>query len=696
MLKIRVAFLASVALCIPAAVVAKPAGKPPAKSTPSNSTMAKPAKGKPQLGTWGVDLTGRDLTVKAGDDFWKHANGLWSKRTEIAPDRTSVGGFTVLADLSEAQVRSIVEDVAKTSGKAGTPAQQIGDMYASWMDAAAIEVRGGAVMAPYLARIESVTDKAGLLKLFASHEYFAPVGIGILPNPANPKVYIAGVAQSGLGMPNRDYYLKEDAKFAGFRTAYRKYMVDIQTLAGLADPTGRADRIIALETAIATAHWTPERSRNLVEALNPMDRAKLRAFAPQFDWDTMLGNLGLGNLQTVVVQQTTAIEAAGKMLDTVPLSTWKEYLSYHFIRQNASSLPRAFDEANFNFFSKTLRDVPVQRDRWKRGVGLVSSGLGEAIGQVYVERHYPPASSAKMGELIADLRASLQDRINGNQWMDAATKTQALAKLAAFDPMIGFPRKWIDYSSLAVDRGDLLGNTLRARKFQWDLQLSRLPNPVDKSLWGMTPQTVNAYYSPLTNQIVFPAAILQPPFFDPNADPAVNYGAIGAVIGHEMGHGFDDQGRRFDAEGKFRDWWSADTAAKYQTRADALGKQFEQIEVLPGVKINGKLTMGENIGDLSGVETAYGAWRRYVAKHGEPKIVDGLTGDQRFFMAYAQVWRGKRREGAVREQALTDPHSAEFARVNGIVRNVDAWYKAFDVKPGDKMYLPPEQRIKIW
>ena len=683
---LRAAILASVALSFPA-VAATKAAKPAA---------AKPASGKPQLGTWGVDLTGRDMTIKPGDDFWKHANGTWDKRTEIAPDRTSVGGFVTLADLSEKRVRAIVEDVAKTGGKAGTPAQQIGDMYASWMDEAAIEARGANVITPYLTRIEAVSDKAGLLKLFASNDYFAPIGVGILPNPADPTRYIAGVAQSGLGMPNRDYYLKEDAKFVGFRTAYKKYMVDIQTLAGLSDPAGRAERIMALETAIATAHWTPERSRDLMQSLNPMDRAKLATFAPQFDWNNTLATLGLGTLQTVVVQQTTAIEAAGKMLDTVPLSTWKEYLAYHFIRQNASSMPKAFDELNFNFFSKTLRDQPVQRDRWKRGVQLVSAGLGEAIGQVYVERHYPPESSAKMAELIADLRASLQDRLKNNSWMDEPTRTQALTKLAAFDPMIGYPRKWIDYSSLSVKRDDLLGNTLRARKFQWDLQLSRLPNPVDKSLWSLTPQTVNAYYSPLTNQIVFPAAILQPPFFDPHADPAVNYGAIGAVIGHEMGHGFDDQGRRFDAEGKFRNWWSKDTAAKYQTRADALGKQYDQIEVLPGVKINGKLTMGENIGDLSGIETAYGAWRRYVAKHGEPKAVDGLTGDQRFFMAYAQVWRGKRREGAVREQALTDPHSAEFARVNGVVRNFDPWYKAFAVKPGDRMYLPPAQRVKIW
>jgi putative endopeptidase len=690
MTMLRALFLASVALTIPTTAQAKPAPKA------TKATAAKSAKGKPELGTWGVDLTGRDMSVKPGDDFWKYANGAWDKRTEIAPDRTSTGAFVVLSDLSEKQVRAIVEDVAKTGGKAGTPAQQIGDMYASWMDTVGIEARGVAVIAPYMAQIDAVKDRAGLIKLFATEEFFSPVGIGILPNPADPTRYIAGVAQSGLGMPNRDYYLKEDAKYVAFRAAYKKYMVDIQTLAGLPDPAGRADRIMALETALATAHWTPERSRNLMEVLNPMDRTKLAAFAPQFDWNTTLAELGLGNLQTIVVQQTTAIEAAGKMLDTVPLDTWKEYLAYHFIRQNASSLPKAFDETNFNFFSKTLRDQPVQRDRWKRGVQLVSGALGEAIGQVYVERHYPPESNTKMAELIADLRASLETRIKTNNWMDEPTRTQALAKLTAFDPRIGYPAKWIDYSSMQVKRDDLLGNTLRARKFAWDLQLSRLPNPVDKALWVMTPQTVNAYYSPLTNQITFPAAILQPPFFDRYADPAVNYGAIGAVIGHEIGHGFDDQGRRFDATGKFRDWWSKDTAAKYQLRADALGKQFEQIEVLPGLKINGKLTMGENIGDLSGVETAYGAWRRYVAKHGEPKVVDGLTGDQRFFLAYAQVWRGKRREGAVREQTLTDPHSAEFARVNGIVRNVDAWYKAFDIKPGDKMYLPPEQRVKIW
>lgn len=697
MLRFRVALAASVALiaCSPLAG-AKPAQPHRAAKPHAHPTTAMAATGKPQLGAWGVDLSGRDPAVKPGDDFWSFANGAWSKRTEIAPDRTSVGAFTTLADLSEIQVRAIVEDVARAGGAPGTPAQQIGDMYASWMDMAAIEAKGTAPIKPYLARIDAVTDRAGLLKLFATTEYFGPIGIGITADPGNPNRYVAAAVQGGLGMPNRDYYLKDEPKYVAFRTAYRAYVTQMFTLAGIADAAARADRVIALETAIAREHWAPERSRDLTQSLNPMTRAQLATLAPQFEWDTLLADMGLGTVDTIIVRQTTAIAAAGKLLEAVPLATWKDYLAFHFIRQNASLLPKAFDDADFAFNGRTLRDQPEQRARWKRGVALVNSALGEAVGQLYVERHYPPASDVKMAELIANLRASLEERIRTNNWMDAPTRAEALKKLSAFDPRIGHPAKYIDYSSIRIDRSDLLGNAVRARKFQWALQLSRLPKPVDRTLWAMTPQTVNAYYSPLTNQITFPAAILQPPFFDPNADPAVNYGAIGAVIGHEIGHGFDDQGRRFDATGKFRDWWSADTAAKYQLRADALGKQYDAVTVLPGLNINGKLTMGENIGDLSGVETAYGAWRRYVAKHGEPPVRDGLTGDQRFFLAYAQVWRGKRREGAVREQVLTDPHSPEFARVNSVVRNVDAWYKAFGVKPGDAMYLPPEKRVKIW
>jgi putative endopeptidase len=654
-----------------------------------------PATAKPELGTWGVDLTGRDPAVKPGDDFWRHVNGNWDKRTEIAPDRTQTGAFVVLADRSEAQVRTIVEDAARTGGAKGTPAQQIGDLYASWMDAAAIEAKGIAPIKPYLDRLAAVQSRADLVKLWGTRDYEMPVGIGITIDPQNPNRYIAGVAQAGIGLPNRDYYLKEDGKFPAFRAAYKAYIAQILTLSGFTDAAARADRILALETEIAKIHWTPERSRDLSQSLNSMSPAKLAELAPQFDWPVLLADMGLGTLDTIVVRQTTAIADAGKLLDSVPLSTWKDYVAFHLVSDNAMALPKAFDEANFNFFSKTLRDQPQQRDRWKRGVAMVNGLLGEAAGQLYVAKYYPPSSSAQMAELIANLRSTLEERIKANSWMDAPTRAEALKKLASFDPRIGHPDKWIDYSSIDVQRGDLFGNAQRGAKFQWALALSRLPKPVDRGLWSMTPQTVNAYYSPLTNQIVFPAAILQPPFFDPKADPAVNYGGIGAVIGHEIGHGFDDQGRRFDAGGKFRDWWTPQAAAAFKARTDKLGAQFDKIEALPGLNLKGALGMGENIGDLSGLEMAYGAWRRYVAKHGEPKMIDGLTGDQRFFMAFGQIWRGKRREGALREQILNGPHSPEFVRGN-TVRNIDAWYKAFNVKPGDKMYIAPADRVKIW
>ena len=682
MTMLRAFFLASVALTVPVAVQAK-------------AQSVEPSAPKPELGAWGVDLSARDISVKPGDDFWRHANGTWDKTVAIPADRTSTGSFVVLADRAEAQVRAIVEEAAQKGGAKGTPAQQIGDLYASWMDEAAIEARGTAPIKPYLDRIAAVQSRADLIKLWGTRDYQLPASIGVTIDPKDPERYIAGVGQSGIGLPNRDYYLKEDGKFPAFRAAYKDYIAQMLTLAGFDGAADRADRIMALETEIAKIHWTPERSRDLSQSLNPMSPAKLAQLAPQFDWPTLLADMGLASVDTIVVRQTTAIADAGKLINSVPLSTWKDYVAFHFISENAATLPKAFDDANFNFFSKTLRDQPQQRDRWKRGVGTVNALLGEAVGQLYVAKHYPPASSAQMGELIANLRASLEERIKSNNWMDEPTRAEALKKLAAFDPRIGYPDKWIDYSSIDVQRGDLFGNARRSGRFQWELALSRLPKPVDRGLWAMTPQVVNAYYNPQSNQIVFPAAILQPPFFDPNADPAVNYGGIGAVIGHEIGHGFDDQGRRFDATGLFRDWWSPATAAAYQKRVDMLGAQFDKIEALPGLNLKGKLGMGENIGDLSGLEMAYGAWRRHVAKYGEGPKRDGLTGDQRFFMAFGQIWRAKRREGALREQILNGPHSPEFVRGNA-VRNVDAWYKAFNVKPGDKLYIAPEARVKIW
>ncbi len=663
--------------------------------------MAADAAGKAKFGTWGYDATSMDRSVKPGDDFFSYVNGGWAKRTQIAPDRTAAGVDVVLTDEAEQQVKEIVEGLARNpkagpNGKEGAGGQRVGNLYAAWMDEKGLEARGTVPLKPFLAKIAAVKDKAGVAALFAEQGYESPVDIGINPDLDDPTRYVVAMDQGGLGMPNRDYYLREGAKYDGFRKAYRDYVIKVQTLAGIPDAAAKADAIIALETKIATAHWAPERTRDIEQINNPMTVAKLSALAPQLPWPAMLAQAGLGAPAKVLVAEPSQVAAAGELFAATPLDVWKDYLAYHFVRTHATFLPHAFDQANFDFFSKTLRDVPQQRERWKRGVQLVNRSLGEEVGRIYVAKHFPPAAENQTAELIANLTAAYAERFKTAVWMDEATRKAALVKLGTFDPRLGHPKKYIDYSSLKIDRGDLLGDAVRAEQFQWDLQLARYPKPVDRELWDMVPQEVNAYYNPLANQITFPAAILQPPYFDPNADPAANYGGEGAVIGHEMGHGFDDEGRHFDETGKVRDWWTAESVKAFSVRTAALGSQFDAYEPVPGVHINGKLTMGENIGDLGGLEAAYAAWRRYVDKHGEPAKIDGLTGDQRFFIAFAQSWQTKVREGALRQQLLTNPHSPAEYRVNGIVRNVDAWYAAFNIQPGDKLYLPPEKRVHIW
>jgi endothelin-converting enzyme/putative endopeptidase len=651
------------------------------------------AQAKAKYGNWGVDLQARDLSVKPGDDFWRHANNNWFKSNPIPADRQAWGVAHLLSEELNLQLKAILESAAASNKPAE---RQVADLYAGYMDEAGIEARGIAPLRPHLARIDAIKNRDQLLAHFATPGFTSPVGVGIIPNPADPTRYAAIASQGGLGMPGRDYYLKEGAQYDKFRAAYRDYIVQVHKLAGITEAEAKADAIIALERKIAEAHWTPERSRDARNLGNVLTRPQLAQLAPQLDWPKFLERRGLGGQQTVIVPQSTAISGIGQLLDTVPLDTWKAYSAYHLIRNAAPYLPKAFDQANFNFFGRTLGGAEQQLPRWKRGLGVVNNTLGEAVGQIYMERHFPAESRQQMAELITNLRGAFAERLQRLDWMDDATRTQALAKLDAFDPRIGGPAKYIDYSALKVDRGDIAGNMLRAAQFNWNLQLSRLPKPVDRSLWGMNPQTINASYNALQNQITFPAAILQPPFFDPKADPAVNYGSIGAVIGHEIGHGFDDNGRRFDAQGKLRDWWTASSAEKFGQRATRLRDQYGQYEALPGLKVNGQLTLGENIGDLGGLEMAYAAYRRHIAKHGEPAVIDGLTGDQRFFLAFAQAWRQQNREGATRQQVLTDPHSPAEFRANGTVRNMDAWYKAFDVKPGDKLYLPPEQRVRIW
>ncbi|MFL6735679.1 MAG: M13 family metallopeptidase, partial [Sphingomonas sp.] len=612
---------------------------------------------RPVVGDWGYDASAMDSSVKPGDDFFAYVNGAWDKRTEIASDRTFAGIDSVLNDQIEKDVRAIVEDMARDPGANGRLGQQIGDLYASWMNEDRVEQLGTGPLKPWLAKIDAAKSRGDLVELFASPGFDSPVGLYIIPDLKNPTKYALYASQGGLGLPNRDYYLLKGGKYDAYRKAYRAYIVDLLTKAGLSEPAKRADGIIALETSIAKIHWTPEQSRDVDKIYNPMTRAELKAFAPQLEWDRALNTLRLPKVDKVVVTEKSAIASEAKLFASVPLETWKDWTAFHFISSNAQYLPKAFDEAKFNFYSKTLRDVPAQRARWKRGVDFVNGAVGEGVGQIYVKRHFPAESEQQMHELIGNILASLKGKIEGNSWMDAQTKKRALAKLATFDPRIGHPVKYIDYSSLEVKRDDLLGNALRSDKFDWDLMLSRFPKPVDRGLWDMLPQTNNAYYDPTQNQITFPAAILQPPYFDPRADAASNYGSIGATIGHEIGHGFDDQGRKFDAHGKLTDWWTPATAKLYTAHANKLVAQYNGYEPIAGVLIKGQLTLGENLGDLGGLDVAYSALRKYVAELGEPPVIDGLTGDQRFFIAYGYSWETKYREGALRAQLLTNEHS---------------------------------------
>jgi endothelin-converting enzyme/putative endopeptidase len=650
---------------------------------------------KPFYGDWGYDRSAMDGSVKPGDDFWAYVNGAWDKKTQIAADRASAGPFVTLSDAAERDVHQIVDQLANDPNRDHL-GQQVGDFYSSFMDTDAIEAAGTDPLKPYLAEINGAKTRAQLVSLFVKPGYASPVDVGIAPNFKDPDIYAVFAGQARLGMPSREYYLEDNAKMKAHRAAYRDYVITIQKLAGLPGGEAAADRIIALETALSKAQWNAADRRDIDKIYNPMTRAKLTRLAPQFDWNSTLAKAGLGKAKTIIVTEPSAVAGAGKLVASTPLSTWKEWLAFRFVSDHANVLPKAIDDARFAFYSKELSGVQQQRERWKRGVAAVNGALGEGVGQIYVKAHYPPESERQMKELIGNLEDAYRERISSNQWMDEATRKAALEKLAAFEPRIGHPVKYIDYSSMKVVKGDPLGNMVRADDFQWKLDLKRFPKPVDRTLWGMFPQTINAYYNPLANQITFPAAILQPPFFDPNADTAANYGAIGAVIGHEMGHGFDNEGRKFDPKGKLRDWWSQDAAKSFTTRTDALVEQYNGFRPFPDLAINGKLTLGENIGDLSGVEAAYAAFKKYTAKHGEPPVIDGLTGDQRFFIAYAQAWQEKEREDAERQQIITNEHSPGKYRVNGVVRNVDAWYKAFNVQPGDKLYLPPEQRVHIW
>jgi len=649
--------------------------------------------GKPELGTWGVDLSGMDKTVNPGDSWYQYVNGTWDRNTTIPADKASWGGFGVLAELSNTRTRTLIEDIASKPAPKGTNEQKIGDLYRSFMDEQAIEKAGIEPLKPYLARIDAIHNQHDLAAAFAEANRTGvggPIGIGLQQDLKNNSVYAAYVGQGGIGLPDRDYYL--EAKFEPIRAKYVEHLTNLFRLAGISDPDARAKRVFDLEKQIAETHWTRVQSRQTEKLYNPKSLAELAQMTPGFDWPTYLEGTGFAGQTRVIVAQPSAVEGSAKIIASTPIDTWKDYLTIRTIRAAAPMLPKAFVDENFSF-AKVLTGTPQLPDRWKRGVAVVNGSLGEAVGQAYVARYFTPDTKAKADELVHNLIRAMDARLANLTWMAPETKAKARAKLAAFTPKIGYPDKWRDYSALEIVPGDMVGNAFRARAFEYNRQLAKMGKPVDRSEWFMTPMTVNAYANPLMNEVVFPAAILQPPFFDPNADPAVNYGAIGAVIGHELSHHFDDQGRKYDPQGNLADWWTPADVERFKTGTDKVVAQYGGYEPVKGTHVNGELTLGENMADLAGLAVAYDAYK--LSLHGKPdRVIDGYTGDQRFFLGFGQVWRNKMREAALMQQLTTDPHSPGQLRPN-VVRNFDQWYKAFNVTSG-ALYLPPEQRIHIW
>ena len=652
---------------------------------------------KPELGTFGFDTAGMDKSVAPGDDFFAYANGTWAKNTPIPEDKARFGAFDVLGDRSLERTRQIIETAAKSGTAGDANAQKVGAYYSAFMDEAAIEAKGVTPLQPGFKRIDALHAPADLARLFgegATTGLPIPFRVGVVQDAKHPGRYIIGISQAGLGLPDRDYYLGDAPKFVEVRAKYVAYIAQLFMLAGFDNAPARAKAVFDLEHDIAAVHWTRIANRDPDKTYNLRDVAGLSAETPGFDWAGMLAAAGVGGQPQYDVGQPSAVAATANLAATRPVAVWQDYLRYKLIASRAGVLSKPFVDASFAFNGTVLSGQPALAPRWKRGVAATNGALGEAVGQLYVAQYFTPEAKAAADALVANIRASMAARIETLDWMSPATKAQAKIKLASFDPKIGYPSKWRDYTALVARADDAFGNIGRAYSFEYQRQLRKLGGPIDRTEWGMTPQTVNAYYNPPKNEIVFPAAILQAPFFDAHADPAVNYGGIGVVIGHEISHGFDDEGRKFDATGTLRDWWTADDAAKFKVRADKLVAQYNAYEVLPGTHIQGALTLGENIADLAGMRIAYDAY--HLSLHGKPApVIDGLTGDQRFFLGYAQVWRAKTRDAALLSQVTSDPHSPGPQRT-ATVRNFDPWYAAFTPVPGGKLYLKPEDRVRIW
>jgi putative endopeptidase len=645
-------------------------------------------------GAWGVDLTARNLGVKPGDGFFQYANGTWFGSAAIPADQGSTGVDYDVFNLSQVQLRALIEDSAKTPDS--PTAAQIGALYKAFMDEAKAEALDDKPLQPDLAAIKAATTRDQIAELMGrSNGGFglALFAAEVDPDDKDPTRNVLALGQAGLGLPDRDYYLTKP--FETQKAAYRAYIERTLGLIGWPDAAAAADQIMALETKIAEASWPVADRRDSLKVYNPQTLAELKALAPGFPWDAYLKGAGASDVTRVIVHEKSAFPKIAEVFASTPVSVLQAWQAFHTADQASPYLSKRFVDSRFDFRGKSMSGLESNRPRWKRGVAVVDSSLGEAVGREYVARYFPPGSKAKMEALVGNLKDSMAARIGRVSWMSPQTKAQALAKLAKLRVMVGYPDKWRDYSALKITPEDLYGDVQRSAAFEWAWQIGKLKKPVDPKEWQMHPQEVNAYNDPERNVIVFPAAILQAPYFDPKADAAVNYGAIGAIIGHEITHGFDDQGRHYDATGALRDWWTKEDAARFEVETKKLASQYDALEVAPGLHVNGQLTMGENLADLGGLLMALDAYHASLGGKPAP-VIDGLSGDQRLFLAFAQAWRDKQRQDAEKEQVASDPHSPSRFRAEAPERNIDAWYAAFEVTPDQKLYLAPDQRVRIW
>ncbi len=664
--------------------------------TPTGHEAASASENAPELGDWGIETQHISDTVAPGDDFFRYVNEGWLDTTEIPDGFSNFGSFSELYLRSEERIEGIIMEAAAANAEAGSVEQQVGDLYASYMNTDQLEALGLDPARPGLERIAAAASHDDIANLMGAPATSSLFGAYVGRDPGNPQRYIVSLSQGGLGLPDRNYYLDDSERFEAYRTAYLDYIADVFDMIGVEGGAEKAQAILDLETAIAEIHWTRAESRDRVATYNLMTTDALSGYAAGFPWDTFLASLDYADQDEFVVRQNTAIQSLAQLFAEIPVETWRDYLSFHWMESHRNELTPEFYERSFDFYGRTLNGTDTPRPRDRRAIQFVNGNMGQAIGQIYVEHYFPPEYKEQMEELVGYLRAALRERIETLEWMDDETRAEAFDKLEKFLPKIGYPDVWPDYSDIEIRADDLWGNNERVNAWFRADSRDRLRGPIRDWEWFMSPQTVNAYYSSTSNEIVFPAAILQGPFFDPFADPAVNFGGIGAVIGHEMGHGFDDQGSQSDGDGVLRNWWTDFSREQFDLRTDQIVAQYEQFSPVEGMHVDGRLTLGENIGDIGGLSMAYRALQMYAEDHGLAEELDGFSADQRFFLAWGQVWRRLYTEDALVSRLTTDPHSPSQYRVNGVVRNMDVWYEAFDVTEDDDLYLPPEERVSIW